>query len=632
MDSRSKSIRLSLLRDTSKRIAVRWSRQAGKTTCIALRAIWFACVYPKTLTLIVAPTLRQSMIMSDRIQDFLANLPPEKREALLDKMQRTTIRFKNGSKIVALPNSPQLLRGYTANQVICFPINVKVLLADESERPISTIISGDIVLSYNVRNQKLEAKRVLKVFRRKYNGPLLRISHELGILECTPDHRLYTVRGKIPARDLYTTDEVMLARCNLASRETLNSTSRTVGLRKPFGGCFPIKNTEKPQKLQLPRSSFLETSRVCNVEVLYPSRLRSYPTEDNTESRMGQRDYSLLDTCLPSLYRSHEDLLQEWPKVPQQGMVIKDNTSKFLSHMVYGRWKSICKFDYDYQYAFLQFRRAQNSSEMAYPNMGNCPRYKKGLQRKRLLPTLSSGRKGQIFQSCEAVYSSEYALQNPVTNSPADMPRLWEGIQSQKTDFQDSTDQRMAFILFLEMLQTCTTEKVLQSSTNCLQDLWKNVYPTYWKSGYLQQRVQSQLPSYEEEAIEQSLSAAKEIEVFNIEVEDNHNYFANGVLVANCDESAFFKDDKLVFYNVLYPMLSTTDGTLIASSTPWSKDSVFYRLCQSPEFSQHTVTCEDVVASGLCKQSFIEEMRSQLPFERFQREFMANSLKTPTHG
>ena len=60
-----------LLEEKSKRIVVRWSRQAGKTTCIALRAIWFAATHEKTLTLIVAPTLRQSMIMSDRIQDFL---------------------------------------------------------------------------------------------------------------------------------------------------------------------------------------------------------------------------------------------------------------------------------------------------------------------------------------------------------------------------------------------------------------------------------------------------------------------------------------------------------------------------------------------------------------------------------
>jgi phage FluMu gp28-like protein len=108
-----------LLRDASKRIVVRWSRQAGKTTCIALRAIWSAIVHPKTLTLIVAASLRQSMIMSDRVQDFLASLPKERRLQIIEKLQRATIRFKNGSRIVALPNSPQLLRGYTANQVIC---------------------------------------------------------------------------------------------------------------------------------------------------------------------------------------------------------------------------------------------------------------------------------------------------------------------------------------------------------------------------------------------------------------------------------------------------------------------------------------------------------------------------------
>ena len=77
-----------LLRDESKRIVVRWSRQAGKTTTIALRAIWFALTHDKTLSLIVAPSLRQSMIMGDRVQDYLASLPRETREALIEKQQR----------------------------------------------------------------------------------------------------------------------------------------------------------------------------------------------------------------------------------------------------------------------------------------------------------------------------------------------------------------------------------------------------------------------------------------------------------------------------------------------------------------------------------------------------------------
>jgi len=108
-----------LLRDKHKRIIVRWSRQSGKTTTLALRAIWFALCNSKTLTLIVAPSLRQSMILADRLQDFLLSLPLKWRKLFIDKMQRTVIRFKNGSRIVALPNSPQLLRGYTAHQVIC---------------------------------------------------------------------------------------------------------------------------------------------------------------------------------------------------------------------------------------------------------------------------------------------------------------------------------------------------------------------------------------------------------------------------------------------------------------------------------------------------------------------------------
>jgi len=101
-------------------------------------------------------------------------------------------------------------------------------------------------------------------------------------------------------------------------------------------------------------------------------------------------------------------------------------------------------------------------------------------------------------------------------------------------------------------------------------------------------------------------------------------YTANQVI---CDEAAFFRDDDLVFYNVLYPMLATTDGALIASSTPWSKDSVFYRMCQSKDFTPHVTTCEDVVKSGLIKQGFIDEMRAQLPFERFQREFEAEFVE-----
>lgn len=110
---------MKLLRETSKRIVVIYPRQSGKSMTIAARAIWFACKNPNTVTLIVAPGLRQSMIMMDRVHTFLNNMLRPLRREHVGKTQRTVVWFKNGSQIIALPCSTNLLRGYSANQCIC---------------------------------------------------------------------------------------------------------------------------------------------------------------------------------------------------------------------------------------------------------------------------------------------------------------------------------------------------------------------------------------------------------------------------------------------------------------------------------------------------------------------------------
>lgn len=101
-------------------------------------------------------------------------------------------------------------------------------------------------------------------------------------------------------------------------------------------------------------------------------------------------------------------------------------------------------------------------------------------------------------------------------------------------------------------------------------------------------------------------------------------YSANEVLI---DESAFIKDDETIFYNVLFPMLQTTNGTLIASSTPWGKDSVFYNFTQDPGFSPHRITIDKVIEAGLATREFIEEMRRRTPSERFRREYLAEFVE-----
>jgi phage terminase large subunit GpA-like protein len=108
-----------LLTEQSRRIVVIYPRQSGKTTTLSVRMIWYAATHDRTTNLIVAPGLRQSMIVMDRIHGFLMSLPKSLRRRIVARMQRTVVWFKNGSQIVALPNSPNLLRGFTAHNVLC---------------------------------------------------------------------------------------------------------------------------------------------------------------------------------------------------------------------------------------------------------------------------------------------------------------------------------------------------------------------------------------------------------------------------------------------------------------------------------------------------------------------------------
>jgi len=100
----------------SKRIVACMGRQVGKTTTIAWKAVHHAYTNPNKLTLIVSPSLRQSMIMFERILSLI-NSNGLLRSSVV-RQTRTVIQLTNGSQIIALPCSENLLRGYAAHMVI----------------------------------------------------------------------------------------------------------------------------------------------------------------------------------------------------------------------------------------------------------------------------------------------------------------------------------------------------------------------------------------------------------------------------------------------------------------------------------------------------------------------------------
>jgi len=92
-------------------------------------------------------------------------------------------------------------------------------------------------------------------------------------------------------------------------------------------------------------------------------------------------------------------------------------------------------------------------------------------------------------------------------------------------------------------------------------------------------------------------------------------------------ECNFIRDDEDLYTAVLFT-LNTTNGYLIAESTPWNTDSVFYRMFhewRGEPFSTHTVTYDEALPPrGPLSPEIVETIRKQLAGDpaRWKREML----------
>lgn len=91
------------------------SRQSGKSTVTAAIATHEAAYSAGSLTLLIAPTQRQSAILYRKVARFLKSLQPVEQMEIDNKLSCT---LKTGSEVVSLPGDPDNLRGYSAPSLI----------------------------------------------------------------------------------------------------------------------------------------------------------------------------------------------------------------------------------------------------------------------------------------------------------------------------------------------------------------------------------------------------------------------------------------------------------------------------------------------------------------------------------
>jgi phage FluMu gp28-like protein len=108
-----------LLLDPARFIAARMSRQSGKSTTLAVLALYVALSTPNARVYVVAPSLRQARLIVQKAWTLARRVPGIFRR----KPLMTRLEFRDGSIIQALPNSPETIRGETSNLIILDEFN-----------------------------------------------------------------------------------------------------------------------------------------------------------------------------------------------------------------------------------------------------------------------------------------------------------------------------------------------------------------------------------------------------------------------------------------------------------------------------------------------------------------------------
>jgi len=111
-----------LLDTRSKRVLLNCTRQWGKSTITAAKAVHHAYTQPESLTLVVSPSARQSGEFVRKAAGFARRLGVRVKG---DGDNEMSLEFPNGARLVGLPGSEATIRGFSA---------VSLLLVDEASR------------------------------------------------------------------------------------------------------------------------------------------------------------------------------------------------------------------------------------------------------------------------------------------------------------------------------------------------------------------------------------------------------------------------------------------------------------------------------------------------------------------
>jgi hypothetical protein len=133
------------LRSSSRRLMFNCNRQWGKSTIAAIRALHRAWFWPGSQILLVSRAHAQSGGVLEKIKAFLPELGIGSKG---DGLNRQSIKFPNGSRVIALPGGPRPTRGHSrVSLVIIDEAGMVPDAVHDAVAPTLAMTNGDLLLS-----------------------------------------------------------------------------------------------------------------------------------------------------------------------------------------------------------------------------------------------------------------------------------------------------------------------------------------------------------------------------------------------------------------------------------------------------------------------------------------------------
>jgi hypothetical protein len=128
----------------SSRLLLCCTRQWGKSTMAAIKALHTALLKPESLILVAAPTERQSCLLLQKLASFTRCAGVRLKAPTLST---TALKFPNGSVVRALPGREDTVRGFSSVDLVI--IDEAAMVPDSlytALRPMLAVSQGDLWL------------------------------------------------------------------------------------------------------------------------------------------------------------------------------------------------------------------------------------------------------------------------------------------------------------------------------------------------------------------------------------------------------------------------------------------------------------------------------------------------------